>query len=133
MEEGLLIASIATTLGAATPVLIASVGELLSERVGVYNFGIEGTMLLGALVGFTSANAAGSWVVGLMVAALLGAVVSLVYAFAVVAARANSVVVGIAVWFIALGLAGQLGKSQVRKQGESLIGDWNLPLLSDIP
>jgi ABC-type uncharacterized transport system permease subunit len=132
-KDPLLIASIATTISGGTAVMIASTGELLAERVGVYNFGIEGIMLLGALVGFATGNAADSWVVGLLVAALLGAALSLLYAFAVVAARANSVVVGIAVWFMAIGLAGQLGKSQVRAKGLSLIPDWNIPLLSDIP
>lgn len=133
MKDGLLIASIATTITGGTAVMIASTGELLAERVGVYNFGIEGIMLLGALVGFAAANSAGSWVVGLLVAGLLGAALSLVYAFAVVAARANSVVVGIALWFIAIGLAGQLGESEVRNPGASLIPDWHIPLLSDIP
>lgn len=133
MADGIVVTSVATAVGAGAPVLLASSGELLAERVGVYNFGIEGTMLFGALSGFVAANGAQSWIVGLLAAGTVGALSSLLYAFVVVTARGNGVVAGIAIWFMAIGLTGQLGQNHVSERAASLIPSYHVPLLSAIP
>ena len=132
MSDGIISASIATAILTATPVLIAATGELLSEIVGVYNIGIEGVMLGGALGAFVvprkpvrDPRAAGG------IAA--GALMSFVFAVAVVVFKADMVVGGLALFFLGLGSSGVAGKDYVQIPAEATIPDWNIPGLSDIP
>lgn len=133
MHESLLVTSIATAIAGSTAVLIAAIGELLVEKTGVYNIGLEGVMLMGALAGFLGANASDSWVVGLLVAAVVGGVFSLLFGVLTVVLRADMVVVGIGLILVALGVTGQVGASHVRQAAESQIPNWNVPGLSKIP
>jgi ABC-type uncharacterized transport system permease subunit len=133
MDDSLLISSIATALAGGAAVLIASTGELLVEKLGVYNIGLEGVMLIGALLGFLGADQSGSWVVGLLVGAAAGALFALLFGVATVVFRADMIIVGIALSLIALGVTSQAGESHVREPAASKIPSWDVPLLHDIP
>jgi ABC-type uncharacterized transport system permease subunit len=133
MSNGLVIGSIATAILAAAPVLIAASGELLAERVGVYNIGIEGSMLLGAFAAVVGADATGSLVAGLVTGIAAGTASSFVLAVLSVVFRAELVLAGLAVYFVALGITGGLGSSYTRTSIPASIPRWSVPGLSDIP
>ncbi|CAH2600788.1 putative glucose ABC transporter permease protein TsgC13 [Rhodovastum atsumiense] len=96
---------VAALLRIATPLLFATLGELFSERAGVLNLGIEGTMLLGAMVGFTAAHASGSLWLGILAAALAGAACGALLASFTVGLGVSQHVCGIGVTLLATGLA----------------------------
>jgi general nucleoside transport system permease protein len=129
----LLFVSIGTAILAATPVLIAATGELLEERVGVYNIGIEGTMLFGALVGLIATNATGNLILGLLAAIAVGALISLIFGVGVIYLQADMVVAGLAMTFLGIGFTGVFGVDFIRDPAEATIPQWNIPLLHDIP
>jgi len=133
MSVSLLVASIATAILAATPVLIAATGELLAEVVGVYNIGIEGSMLSGALAAFIATQQTGSVLAGMVGGIAAGAFASFVFALAVVVLKADIVVAGLALVFLGLGFTGVAGKDYVRETAEATIPYWDVPLLSKIP
>jgi simple sugar transport system permease protein len=133
MTEGLLVDSIATALAGGSAVLIAATGELLVEKTGVYNIGLEGVMLIGAFVGFVGAEKSDSWVVGLLAAGAAGALAALAFGLVTVVLRADMVVAGIALILLALGLTGELGTDYVRDAPASTIPVWDVPGLSEIP
>ena len=99
-------ALIAATLRAATPLTFAALGGLISERSGVVNIGLEGMMLMGAFFGFLAADKLGSWGYGILFGVLAGAALALVHAFISIHLRADQIVSGFAVNFLALGLTG---------------------------
>jgi simple sugar transport system permease protein len=92
----------------ATPLVFAAIGGMFSERSGVVNIGLEGMMLTGAFFGIWAADRFESWVVGLLVAALAGGLLALVHAFFAIQLRADQIVGGTAVNFLALGITGYL-------------------------
>ncbi len=94
------------TLRLAAPLLLAALGELVVERAGVINIGIEGTMLTGAFVGFAIAAATGSPLAGVAGAALAGAGVGVLFGAFAVLRRVDQIVVGMAVNLLALGATG---------------------------
>ena len=99
-------ALIAQTLAAATPLVFAAIGGMFSERSGVVNIGLEGMMLMGAFWGVYGADKGGSWIVGILVGAGVGGVLALVYAYFAIHLRADQIVGGTAVNFLALGITG---------------------------
>jgi simple sugar transport system permease protein len=100
-------------VNAGTPILLASVGEVVTERSGVLNLGLEGMMMMGALGGFFAAQRLGDPWLGLAAAALLAALFSLVHALLVVGLRANQIVAGLALTLLGCGLASFLGTALV--------------------
>ena len=98
----------AATVRLSGPLLLASLGELLCERSGVLNVGIEGTILLGALAAYLAAIATGNPWVGVVAAATCGIAVNLLLAWMYVIARSSQVVVGIIFNLLAMGLASYL-------------------------
>ena len=133
MRDGLVSASIATAIMAATPVLIAAAGELLAEIVGIYNIGIEGAMLIGALGAFVGVQQTNAVLLGILTGIVAGALASLVFALAVVVFKADVVVGGQALVFLGFGLTGLVGKDYVQQPADATIPQWDIPLLSDIP
>jgi ABC-type uncharacterized transport system permease subunit len=133
VRDGLVSASIATAIMAATPVLIAATGELLAEVVGVYNIGIEGAMLIGALGAFLGVQQTDTVLLGMLAGIAAGALASLVFALAVVILKADMVVGGLALVFLGFGLTGLVGKDHVQQAADATIPEWDIPLLSDIP
>jgi simple sugar transport system permease protein len=90
----------------ATPLLFAALGGIISERSGVINIGLEGMMLMGAFFGIWGADVLHSWILGILVAMAAGALLALVHAIFSIHLRANQVVSGTAVNFLALGITG---------------------------
>ena len=106
--------AIALTIAAAsTPLLLAAAGELVVERAGVLNLGLEGMMLMGAVIGFIVKVESGSWFVACLAAACVGALFSQAFAFFVLTLRANQVAAGLALTILGGGLAAVLGAGYV--------------------
>jgi ABC-type uncharacterized transport system permease subunit len=99
-------ALVAAMLRYATPLLFAALGGIVSERSGVINIGLEGMMLMGCYFGIFGADVLGSWVLGLLVAVVAGGLLALVHAFFSIHLRANQVVSGTGINFLALGITG---------------------------
>ena len=98
----------AAMLRFATPLAFAAMGGIFSERSGVVNIGLEGMMLSGAFFGILGADKLNSWALGLVCAALAGAGFALIHAFFAIHLRADQIVGGTAINFLALGLTGYL-------------------------
>ncbi|ABL69862.1 ABC transporter permease [Paracoccus denitrificans] len=97
-------------LGAATPILFAALGELVVERAGVLNLGVEGMMITGALAGFAAAHASGSPALGFIAAAVAGAALSMTFAALTQFLLSNQVATGLALTLFGLGLTAMFGK-----------------------
>jgi len=119
----------------AAPLLLAGVGELVSERAGVVNIGIEGTMLCGAFAGFAVAVATGSPVAGVAAAVAAGCAVGALFAAFAVARRTDQIVVGMAVNLLALGATGVLSRALYAGAAPSAPGlsPVDIPVLAALP
>lgn len=124
----------------ATPLVIASIGETITERAGVVNLSLDGSIVLSAMVGFVAAYTAqtaglgGDWsvIIGLLAAMIVGALVALIIAVGGIALRRDQVAVGFVLTLLTAGLAQFLGQSYTRIPGPT-IDHWPLPGLSSIP
>lgn len=106
----------AAMLRSSTPLLMVTLSETLTQRVGIVNLGVEGQMLCGACVGFAAAVQTGNPVVGLAFGAMAGLLLSSVYAALCLGCRANQIGSGIAVWTLGLGLTSFFGRSVVGEE-----------------
>jgi ABC-type uncharacterized transport system permease subunit len=124
---------IASMLVFSTPLVFGSIAGIFSERSGVVNIGLEGMMLMGAFWGVYGADKGKSWVVGIFVAMLAGGLLALVHAFFAIHLRADQIVGGTAVNFLALGVTGyfffQLYNGADVPVGVSTIPDVKLPFI----
>ena len=110
MPDGIvLVALLVATLRAAAPLILAGLGELVCERAGVLNLGVEGMMLVGAVAGFAATLATGSAWLGLLAAMLAGALLALVFAALTLGLAANQVATGLALTIFGVGLSALLG------------------------
>ena len=128
-----LIPILAGTLAAATPLIFAGLGELVAERTGVLNLGVEGMMLIGAIAGFAAAVETGLGVaIALPAGALAGALTALIFAFFALSLAANQAACGLALTIFGIGLSAFIGQHYI---SYSLPGlkPIAIPLLSDIP
>jgi general nucleoside transport system permease protein len=110
-------ALIAAMLRFATPLVFAAMGGMLCERSGVINIGLEGMMLMGAFFGIFAADQLGSWFLGALVGMAAGGVLAVVHAVFSIALRADQVVSGFAVNFLALGITGYVFIAHYGDQG----------------
>ena len=108
---------LAATLRYATPLTFAAIGGLFSERSGVTNIGLEGMMLMGAFFGIWGSDRTNSWILGILIAMAAGGALALVHAFFAIHLRADQIVGGTAVNFLALGITGYLFIDLYGEQG----------------
>ncbi|PHP28631.1 ABC transporter permease [Limimaricola cinnabarinus] len=116
----------------STPILLAAIGELVVERAGVLNLGVEGMMITGAVCGFVVATLSGSPWLGFAGAALGGALLSMIFGILTQLFLSNQVATGLALTLFGLGLSALLGQGYIGVKGPA-VPDLYLPLLRDIP
>jgi ABC-type uncharacterized transport system permease subunit len=121
-----------TVITAATPLVIAALGELVTERAGVLNLGVEGMMIMGAVCAFAAAHITGSPYIGIVAGIASGAIFSLLFGFLTLTLVTNQVATGLALTILGLGVSGMLGESFVGLPGVKL-PPIVFPVLSDIP
>ena len=128
----LLEAILLSVIAASTPLLLAASGELVVERSGVLNLGVEGMMIVGAACGFAGAYMSGSTVVGALCGILAGAALAAIFGILTLGLAVNQVATGLALTILGVGLSGLIGKGFV---GEKivLVQHLNLPFLTDLP
>lgn len=108
---------ISSTLNAGTPLLLAAAGIVIHEKSGVLNLGIEGIMLMGAVIGFSTTLATGSFALGLLAGAGVGLLLGLLFAFFTLGMHANQYAAGLALTLFGTGLSAFIGKPL---QGQAL-------------
>ncbi|MBA2615157.1 MAG: ABC transporter permease [Actinobacteria bacterium] len=128
---------VAATLRYATPLAFAALGGIFSERAGVVNIGLEGMMLAGAFFGIFAAVKGEHWTVGLLGAMAAGGLLAAIHAFFSIHLRADQIVVGTAINFLALGVTGYLFRYIYKEEGTpsdvSRIPELSVPGLRDVP
>lgn len=126
--QGILIGAVLS----GTSVLYATIGEVMVERTGIVNLGLEGVMLIGACTGFVTTVITGSAAVGLLAAAIAGGLFNMIMGYMVINRGANQLASGLALMFLGLGLTALIGKPFVGSQITG-IPDLPVPVLSNIP
>jgi simple sugar transport system permease protein len=123
---------LAAIIAAATPLVFASIGETITEKAGVVNLSLDGSILLSAMTGFAAAYATDSVIVGFLAAMAVSAVVATLVAFSSINLRLNQIAVGFVLFLLTRQLALFLGDSYVGVNGPK-VPAWDIPLLADIP
>ena len=123
---------LASLMVSATPILLAAIGEVVVERSGVLNLGVEGLMITGAVIGFAVAVNTSSPGIGFICAALAAALLSLSFAVLTQIFLSNQVATGLGLTLVGLGLSALIGKPYEGMKSPSL-DKLDLPLLSDLP
>jgi simple sugar transport system permease protein len=121
-----------TIITASTPLLIAAVGELVTERSGVLNLGVEGMMVMGAVCSFAGAVTFDSTLLGVLCGVLAGVLMAALFALVVLGFAANQVGSGLALTIFGLGLSGLIGAPFVGARRDP-VGALQIPGLSDLP
>ncbi len=129
---GIVEAILLTVITAATPLVIAALGELVTERSGVLNLGVEGMMIMGAACAFVATQLTGSPYIGILAGIVSGALFSLLFGFLTLTLVANQVATGLALTILGLGVSGMIGEPYVGQSGTKL-PQIVFPFLSDIP
>ena len=127
-EAVVLTGFLAAAIRISTPLLLAALGEMLNERAGVINLGVEGAMLAGALASALGAGAGGPWT-GVLFAMGAGVMVSGVFAAVAIGARADQIITGTAVTLLAVGLTGTVYRTTFGAGGPGL----SLPTFAPVP
>lgn len=121
-----------TIVTASTPLLIAALGELVTERSGVLNLGVEGMMIMGAACSFAAAVTFDSTLIGVLAGIVAGVAMAALFALAVLGFAANQVGSGLALTIFGLGLSGLIGAPFVGARRDP-IAPLDIPVLSDLP
>jgi simple sugar transport system permease protein len=133
MEYTFFLAILVAAITAGTPILYAAIGELITERSGVLNLGVEGMMLMGAVTGFlVTVLTANPWL-GAGAAMFAGGFLALIHAFLSITLRANQVVAGLALTIFGTGLSSLIGKRLIGVPLPATFQDYSIPFLSQIP
>lgn len=130
--EQLLAAILSATLVAATPLILAGIGELIAERAGVLNLGVEGMMLLGAITAFAAASAGFPAWASLLAAALAGTLAALLFAFVSLTLATNQYAAGLALTILGSGMSGFLGH-RYGSLSVTAIEKLDVPVLGRLP
>ena len=131
--EDIIISVAQRTLVAGTPLLLATIGEVICERSGILNLGVEGVMAIGAVTAFIVTFVTGNPWLGLLAAIIAASLISIIHAFVSISLNANQVVSGLALTMLGLGISGLVGKPYIGKPLTIKMQDWPIPILSDIP
>lgn len=129
----LVVATVARALAFATPLLWAALGEVIAERSGVVNLGVEGMMALGAVTGFAVAFTTGDVWWGLAAAGAAGLAASSLHAFVAITLRADAYVSGLSLTMLGLGLSALVGRAWVGRPLPTPMRPVDVPLLSELP
>jgi simple sugar transport system permease protein len=136
MPEAQLLGFLAATIRISTPLLLAATGEMITERAGVINLGLEGAMLAGALGAALGGVGGGPWA-GLVLGALSGVLIAAVFGAVTVLGRAQQIVAGTAITLGAVGLTGVIYRAQFGAAGAGLsvptLPVVRVPVLADLP
>jgi general nucleoside transport system permease protein len=125
-------AALASIVAAATPLVFAAVGETITERSGVVNLGLEGSLMLSAMTGFAAAVVTESTILGFVAAALVSMALAGVVAFAAIRLGVGQIAVGFVLTLLAVDLSDYLGAPYVGVQGPG-VPQLSIPVLSEIP
>lgn len=139
MSIEVIVSILGVALIAGTSLVYATIGEIITERSGILNLGVEGIMIMGAVTGFAGAYHSESAWIGVLVAAIVGGIVGFIHAFLTITLRAEQVVTGLAITIAGTGMASFLGQ-ELGPAGVPLVGlqgpefeAISIPLLSQIP
>jgi ABC-type uncharacterized transport system permease subunit len=124
---------IQTSILAGGVLALAALGEVLAERVGVVNLGVEGLMAVGAITGIATVVAVPNPILGFLLALLVGLLAGMVFAVATVYIRANQVLCGLALTLMGTGIAATIGKAYSGMPAPATFAPIPIPLLSEIP
>lgn len=128
----ILILTILTIITAATPLVYAALGELVVERAGVLNLGVEGMMLTGAVCSFATAHFTGSGMLGIVAGMVAGMLMAFLFAFLTLTLQSSQVATGLALTIFGIGLSALVGQPLVGIAFEGLPA-LHIPVLSDLP
>jgi general nucleoside transport system permease protein len=120
-------------VASGTVLLFAALGEILAERSGVLNLGVEGMMLIGAMSAFSTTVSTGNPWLGVLVAMFVAGLLSQVHAFIVITLQADQVVSGLALTLLGAGISLVLGEGLSKAGTVSLMPNFSIPLLAQIP
>jgi len=132
MEINELIAVFASILLQSSPLIIAVLGETLSERAGMINLSLDGTMLLSAMAGFIAAYETGNVWLGFLASMIVGAIFALIIAIGTINLKQSQVAIGFVLTILGDDLSAFLGQNYTRLPGPTL-GRYSVPYLSEIP
>lgn len=132
LDPAILGSIVAAMITAATPLLFAALGEVVTEKSGVLNLGVEGMMLIGAVCGFAAGHLTGNFAVGVIASAVAGAVLAGLFGFLVLHLLTNQVATGLALTLFGIGVSSLIGQSFVGIPMPKP-GPVPFPFLSDIP
>jgi ABC-type uncharacterized transport system permease subunit len=124
--------ALSTGVVLATPLIYAGLGELIAERGGIVNLGVEGMMLMGAVVGFVLSVKTGNVALAFLGGALAGGALALAHAVMTISLRVNQIVMGLTLTILGTGLSSYIGADYGDKPGKHTLGTVEIPLLSDI-
>ncbi|MTI09920.1 ABC transporter permease [Curvivirga aplysinae] len=127
----LFVAIMVNVAAASTPLVFAAMGELVVEKSGVLNLGVEGMMLMGAIAGFAAGYASGSMLIGIIVAGIAGGLLALLFGFLTQHLLANQVATGLALTIFGIGISAMVGHSFVGISLDPIAK--GIPFLEDIP
>ncbi len=138
LQSTIIISILTATVRIATPLLLAALGELITERVGILNLGVEGGMLMSSFMGFYATSVSGSLWIGLVAAMLTGALVNLIMVFMAATLKVEQVVTGLALNMLASGLSLYLYKLAFSDAKNKIpiieiFQNVEIPFLSQIP
>jgi len=133
MEFNLILVGLAGVIAAATPIVFATIGETITEKAGVTNLSVNGTIILSAMTGFAVATSTDNLWLGFLAGAFVGALVAAIVAFSSITLKQSQVAVGFVLTLMCRDLAYFLGNPFMGLSGPRVPPAFEIPLLSKIP
>lgn len=132
MNEDMVVATILTIITAATPLVYAAMGELVTERSGVLNLGVEGMMLSGAVCSFWTVNTTGNPFLGVLAGIVAGMLMAMLFAVLTLSLKSSQVATGLALTIFGIGISALIGQALVGVAYSGL-PNFNIPVLAELP